>query len=134
MEDEEEEEDDDLTEEEKKEAEAMMKNIFGAMGMDANGAGGMPGMPGQQQQQQQPGATSSPQLGEVCHITSLVQLQTIIRSYHGVVIDFWSPTCRPCVRFKPQYEANARANRNKHIVFCAVQCDVNRECAQAFQV
>ena len=44
-------EDDDLTEEEKKEAEAMMKNIFGAMGVDpsqANAApgGGMPGMPG----------------------------------------------------------------------------------------
>ena len=28
------EDDDDLTEEEKKEAEAMMKNIFGAMGVD----------------------------------------------------------------------------------------------------
>lgn len=27
-------EDDDLTEEEKKEAEAMMKNLFGAMGID----------------------------------------------------------------------------------------------------
>ena len=50
MEDGEEEDDDDqdLTEEEKKEAENMMKNIFGAMGMDPNaaGAGGMPGMPG----------------------------------------------------------------------------------------
>lgn len=29
-----EDDDDDLTEEEKKEAEAMMKNIFGAMGVD----------------------------------------------------------------------------------------------------
>ena len=51
MEDGEEEDDDDedLTEEEKKEAENMMKNIFGAMGMDPNAAGagaGMPGMPG----------------------------------------------------------------------------------------
>ena len=48
------EEDDDLTEEEKKEAEAMMKNIFGAMGVDSSqmnnpmmpgmgsGGGGMP--------------------------------------------------------------------------------------------
>lgn len=35
--------DEDLTEEEKKEAEMMMKNIFGAMGMDPSAAGGMPG-------------------------------------------------------------------------------------------
>ena len=41
-------EDEDLTEEEKKEAEAMMKNIFGAMGVDPSQANpsGMPGMPG----------------------------------------------------------------------------------------
>ena len=35
MEEDEDYEDDDLTEEEKKEAEAMMKNIFGAMGVDS---------------------------------------------------------------------------------------------------
>ena len=41
-------EEEDLTEEEKKEADAMLKNLFGAMGVDpsAAGAGGMPGMPG----------------------------------------------------------------------------------------
>ena len=38
------------------------------------------------------------------------------------------------MRFKPTYESAARANRNKHIVFCAVQTDNNREAAQAFQV
>ena len=49
--------DEDLTEEEKKEAEAMMKNLFGAMGMDpgAAGAGGFPGMPGM------PGMPNMPQ-------------------------------------------------------------------------
>ena len=37
--------DEDLTEEEKKEAEQMMKNLFGAMGMDpaAASGGAMPG-------------------------------------------------------------------------------------------
>ena len=38
------------------------------------------------------------------------------------------------MNFKPTYEGAARANRNKHIVFCAVECDRNREAAQAFQV
>ena len=38
------------------------------------------------------------------------------------------------MRFKPTFEGAARANQNKHIVFCAVQTDNNRETAQAFQV
>jgi len=79
-------------------------------------------------------SSAQPTLGEVCQITSLVQLQTIIKNYAGVIIDFYSPTCPPCMRFKPIYEAQARANRNKRIVFCAVECNANREAAQAFQV
>ena len=47
--DSEEDDDDNLTEAEKKEAEDMMKNLFGAMGVDPSAAGnpmgGMPGMP-----------------------------------------------------------------------------------------
>ena len=38
------------------------------------------------------------------------------------------------MRFKPSFEGACRANQNKHIVFCAVQTDHNRETAQAFQV
>ena len=38
------------------------------------------------------------------------------------------------MRFKPTYEGAARSNHNKHIVFCAVQTDNNREACQAFQV
>ena len=36
--------DENLTEEEKKEADAMLKNLFGAMGVDPAAAGAMPGM------------------------------------------------------------------------------------------
>ena len=36
--------DDDLTEEEKKEADAMLKNLFSAMGVDQAASGGLPGM------------------------------------------------------------------------------------------
>ena len=85
------------------------------------GGGNMPGMPGAGGDQQR--AQSTPTLGEVCHISSLVQLQTIMRQHSGVVIDFWSPTCGPCMRFKPTFEGAARANQNPKIVFCAVQCD-----------
>ena len=76
----------------------------------------------------------TPQQGEVMVISSLVHLQKIIKDYAGVVIDFWSPTCPPCMRFKPIFESAARGNPNKNIVFCSVQCDENRETAQAFQV
>jgi len=38
------------------------------------------------------------------------------------------------MRFKPIFEAQARANQNDRIVFCAVQTDENRDSAMAFQV
>ena len=62
----------------------------------------MPGMPGGAAQQQ---AVAPPQLGQVCQISSLAQLQSIIKDYPGVIIDFWSPRCPPCMRFKPIFEA-----------------------------
>lgn len=64
---------------------------------------------------------AKPVLGQVCEITSLAQLQGIIKDYSGVVVDFWSPSCPPCMRFKPTYEGSARANKNENIVFCAVE-------------
>ena len=70
----------------------------------------------------------------MCEIKSLLQLQAIIKDYSGVVIDFWSPGCPPCMRFKPTFEANARANSNDKIAFCTVETDQNQEAAQAFQV
>ena len=90
------------------------------------GGGGMPGMPGMGGAQAAP---AQPKLGEVCPITSNAQLQGIIKSYPGVVIDFWSPRCPPCMRFKPTFEATARANQNETIVFCAVQTDEARDAA-----
>jgi len=35
------------------------------------------------------------------------------------------------MRFKPAFEGAARGNKNKNIVFCAVECDRVRDAAQA---
>lgn len=67
----------------------------------------MPGMGGAAGQQ---AATSNPTHNEVIKITSLVQLQKIIKDFRGVVIDFWSPTCPPCMRFKPTFEGACHSN------------------------
>ena len=97
--------------------------------MQGGGFPGMLGMPGAGAAQPDP-----PKLGEVCKISSHAQLQSIIKDYPGVIIDFWSPRCPPCMRFKPIFEAQARANQNDKIVFCAVQTDENRDSAMAFGV
>ena len=78
--------------------------------------GQIPGMPGGAAAAQ----PAEPKLGEVCKIQSMGHLQGIIKQYPGIVIDFWSERCPPCMRFKPVYEATARANQNANIVFCAV--------------
>ena len=94
------------------------------------GGGGFPGMPGGAGAAQ----PAPPKLGEVTNISSLAQLQSIIKDYPGVVIDFWSERCPPCMRFKPIFEATARANTNDRIVFCAVKTSENQAVAQAFGV
>ena len=90
----------------------MMQQMMQQMG----GGGGMPGMGGQMQR----APSGKPVHGEVFEITSLVQLQKIIKDYQGVIIDFWSPTCPPCMSFKPKFESACRGNPNKNIVFCTV--------------
>lgn len=94
------------------------------------GGGGMPGMPGGAA----PQAPPKPVLGQVTAISSLAQLQSIIKDYPGVIIDFWSPRCPPCMQFKPVFEAACRANTNERIVFCTVETDQNRDSSMTFGV
>ena len=118
------------------------------------GMGGMPRMPGagggqpdmnqmaqlMQQfagmggQQQQPQTFQQPKLGEVMQITSLAHLQYLIKEQPAVIIDFWSPTCPPCMRFKPVFEATAAGNTNPKIVFCAVNVQSSQDIGNAFHV
>lgn len=93
--------------------------------------GGMGGLGGQQQQAP---AQTEPKVGQVFHAGNNAQLQKIIKETPGVIIDFWSPTCPPCMRIKPTFEAAAKANDNPNLVFVAVNTSEARDCAMAFQV
>ena len=87
------------------------------------GMGGMGGMGGQQQAQN----FQQPQVGEVMQITSLAHLQYLIKEQPAVIIDFWSPSCGPCMRFKPIFEGAAAGNKNAKIVFCAVNVQSSQD-------
>lgn len=108
-----------------------MGGIPGMGGMPgAGGRGGQPDMnqmaqflqqfAGMNQGGQQQASFAQPKMGEVMQITSLAHLQLLIKEQPAVVIDFWSPTCPPCMRFKPIFENTAAGNQNPKIVFCAV--------------
>ena len=104
----------------------MLNNLmqrFGGMGGGAGGLGG--GVPQ---------AAQEPQLGQVFQVGNLAQLQKLIKETPGVIIDFWSPTCPPCMRIKPTFESAAKANDNPNLVFAAVNTSQAQDCARAFQV
>lgn len=48
-----------------------------------------------------------------------------------MVVDFWASYCGPCMHFKPTFESTAQSNKNKNLVFCAVETDKCRDAAQA---
>lgn len=85
-------------------------------------------------QQQQPQSFPKPQMGQVMQVTSLAHLTVLIKEQPAVIIDFWSPTCPPCMRFKPMFESMANANQNPKIVFCAVNVQQSQDIGGAFQV
>lgn len=70
-----------------------------------------------------------PKLGQVLKIESQIHLRKTVDENPGVVVDFWAAYCGPCMQFKPQYEAMAKANQNPKIVFCSVETDKVRDCA-----
>jgi thioredoxin-like negative regulator of GroEL len=80
-----------------------------------------------------PGNTN-PQAGELVSIVNQAHLTKLVKEYPVVVVDFWSQTCPPCMRFKPVFEGAAHGNKNKKVVFAMVNCDQVRDCATANNV
>lgn len=67
-------------------------------------------------------------------ISSQAHLAKVVSDHPGVIVDFWASYCRPCMDFKPTFEGLAHANKNPKMVFCAVETDKVRDCAQANQI
>ena len=49
-----------------------------------------------------------------------------------VILDFWSPTCGPCLRFAPVFED--AATRHEDVVFGKINTHQEREIAMAYQI
>jgi thioredoxin-like negative regulator of GroEL len=81
-----------------------------------------------------PQGPTEPELGQVFQVGNLAQLQKLIKETPGLIVDFWSPTCPPCMRIKPTFESAAKANDNPNLVFAAVNTSQARDCGGAFQV
>lgn len=82
---------------------------FGGMG-GMGGLGGGPPAP----------VAQEPKVGEVCQVVNNAHLQKLIKDSPGLIVDFWSQTCPPCMRIKPTFEAAAKSNDNENLVFAAV--------------
>mmetsp|Transcript_31610 Transcript_31610/g.48343 ORF Transcript_31610/g.48343 Transcript_31610/m.48343 type:complete len:122 (-) Transcript_31610:842-1207(-) len=61
-------------------------------------------------------------------------MNQLIKNSPGLIVDFWSPTCPPCMRIKPTYESAARANENSNLVFAAVNTQAAREVSAQHQI
>jgi thiol-disulfide isomerase/thioredoxin len=102
---------------------AMMNQLMQRFG----GMGGMGGAP-------QAPPLGPPVVGQVYQCPGLSILQKLIKETPGLMVDFWSPSCPPCMRIKPTFESAAKANDNPNLVFVAVNTQVARDCGQAFGV
>lgn len=103
---------------------AMLQGLMQRFG----GMGGMGGAP-----PTDPTAGDA-KVGEVCQVGGLSHLQKLIKESPGLIVDFWSPTCPPCMRIKPTFESAAKANENPNLVFAAVNTSVVRDAPGHFQV
>lgn len=66
---------------------------------------------------------------DVKEVSNLSELNTLITTKLGLIVDFWSPTCGPCMMFKPIFHKLAKGNTCPGISFCSVNISVNREAA-----
>jgi len=71
-----------------------MPNLGGAGGNPMAGLAGLLNSP-------------PPPTSPVTEITDSAHLDRILQQSPGVIIDFWSPTCPPCMKMKPTFEAVA---------------------------
>eukprot|EP00826_Nyctotherus_ovalis_P021936 TRINITY_DN1716_c0_g1_i11.p1 TRINITY_DN1716_c0_g1~~TRINITY_DN1716_c0_g1_i11.p1 ORF type:complete len:491 (+),score=123.04 TRINITY_DN1716_c0_g1_i11:335-1807(+) len=84
----------------------------------------------------QPASGSVPEESKdgVREIKSYAELEGLLKSSLGVVADFWSPSCGPCMMFKPVFHSFAEANKNSKLSFCSINVQNNHETANVYRI
>mmetsp|Transcript_16328 Transcript_16328/g.16050 ORF Transcript_16328/g.16050 Transcript_16328/m.16050 type:complete len:347 (+) Transcript_16328:191-1231(+) len=80
---------------------------------------------------------STPTLGvgqKLIEVTTMVDMQSILNQYPGVIVDCWSPRCPPCIKFKPIFKSMAEFYGSDKIKFVMVDTTIAREVAMNFMV
>lgn len=67
-------------------------------------------------------------------VKSLAEIQDLIQIYPGLVIDCWSPTCPPCMKFKPIFHEMAEQYGSDKVKFVTVNTKEAPEVAMNFMV
>lgn len=65
---------------------------------------------------------------------SMTEVQDILQQFPGVVVDCWSPTCPPCMKFKPIFAQMAEQYGSDKIKFVTVNTKEAPEVAMNFMV
>ena len=67
-------------------------------------------------------------------ISTTDELDEVMRGDRPAVIDFWGPSCGPCVAMAPVYEALAEHYRDEPVDFYKVNTSVTPQVAAVFNV
>jgi len=71
---------------------------------------------------------------KIIEINSQTELEELIFTKEGVIVNFWSPMCAPCRALKPVYNELAENNTCSKIIFCTVNVITKRGIGTMFQV
>ena len=87
-----------------------------------------------QQPMAMPGASVNPsaeiskiESDHIFAIPSLDELQTLLAVQKGMVINFWNPSCGPCITFKPTYESIANKYSSDLVRFYSINTQAAQE-------
>lgn len=66
-------------------------------------------------------------------LTATNYLSTLINSKKPVLVKFWAPWCKPCIRMTPKYKKAAQAFKNK-VIFAELNTEDNRGITSRYNI